>query len=211
METDALIDLYDGALTEFEELTEHGRIVGMLAVMLAQELEMDKGFCEEIAKAADVHDIGKMQLGKYLYQKRNEIFGVKEINYIRMHPKLGYELLKAKGAYSDFILDAVLYHHENFDGTGYPMNLKGNEIPFAARILRICDVFAALISPRAYRQAYDVETALQHMIEEVKNYDMHLMLALFSVVHSEEFGELIEKINAINNKGGNYVRVNEGA
>ena len=94
------------------------------------------------------------------------------------------EILKEKG-YSDFVSESVLYHHENFDGSGYPDNLKEFEIPIGARILRVCDVFAALISDRPYRSAFDVDAAVELMIEEVKNFDMEVFLAFMRVVNSE--------------------------
>ena len=95
---------------------------------------------------------------------------------------------------SDNICSMVLYHHENFDGSGYPFNLLGEEIPLGARILRVCDVFAALISDRPYRKAFDIDTAIQLLIEEVKNFDMRVFLAFQSVIHNERTLEELEEI-----------------
>ena len=92
---------------------------------------------------------------------------------MRMHSTLGYEELKDQG-YSEFVLESILYHHENYDGTGYPDNLIGDQIPIGARILRVCDVFAALTSDRPYRTAFDVATVMELMIDEIKNFDMEV-------------------------------------
>ena len=130
-----------------------------------------------------VHDIGKLRLVGYLEgQKQQNALMIEEMKYVRMHPTLGYLDLKVQG-YSDLVLNSVLYHHENFDGSGYPSNLTGDEIPLGARILRVCDVYAALRSKRPYREAFDRQTALELMIEEVKNFDMTIFLAFQRVVH----------------------------
>ncbi|MGX8728838.1 MAG: HD-GYP domain-containing protein, partial [Lachnospiraceae bacterium] len=81
------------------------------------------------------------------------------------------------------ICEAVLYHHENFDGSGYPENLSGEEIPLGARIIRVCDVFAALTSDRPYRKHFSIEDALQLMIDEITNFDMKIFLAFNRVAH----------------------------
>ena len=77
----------------------------------------------------------------------------------------------------------VKFHHENCDGSGYPMNLVQEDIPIGARVIRVCDVFAALTDDRPYRKAFDVNTAMQMMIEESKDYDIHVFLAFMNVVH----------------------------
>ena len=91
--------------------------------------------------------------------------------------------MKSQNKYSDFVLKSILYHHENYDGSGYPSNKSGEEIPIGARILRVCDVFAALRSDRPDRKAFDMETVMELMIEEVKNFDMQVFLAFQRVVH----------------------------
>ena len=112
---------------------------------------------------------------------------------MRMHATLGYEILRERG-YPEFILQSVLHHHENMDGSGYPDNLRGEEIPYGARILRVCDVFAALISDRPYRKSFDKATAIELMIEEIKNFDIKVFLAFQRVIHRHDYQkmELIE-------------------
>jgi HD-GYP domain-containing protein (c-di-GMP phosphodiesterase class II) len=163
----------------------HGMCVSNLAYRIAKELRFDEERCYELAEAGMVHDIGKLKLSGYLYGRDENTLAVEEMKYIRMHSKISYDILK-DNAYSDFILDSILYHHENYDGTGYPENLKGSDIPLGARILRVCDVFAALISDRPYRSAFDVDTAVELMIEEVKNFDMQIFLAFIRVINSDD-------------------------
>jgi len=98
-----------------------------------------------------------------------------------MHSTLGYEELKDQD-YSETVLQSILYHHENYDGSGYPSNLSGDSIPLGARILRVCDVYAALISDRPYRKAFDVSS----VIELIKNFDMEVFLAFQRVVHDNK-------------------------
>ena len=115
------------------------------------------------------------------------------MKYVRMHTTLGYHILKDAG-YEDTIMNMILYHHENFDGTGYPNNLAGDEIPFEARIIRVCDVFVALISDRPYRKAFPVEVAIEMMIDEVKNFDMRIFLAFQRLTGSKEFWDTLKRI-----------------
>ena len=165
---------------ELPEAIAHGAAVSALAYEIAKELDLPESECYDIAVAGVVHDIGKLQLYRYL--NGNETLNVEEMNYMRMHSTLSYEILKEKG-YSPYILECVKYHHENYDGSGFPDHLAGEEIPLSARILRVCDVFTALTSKRPYRDAFDPETAVFLMIDEVKNFDMRVFIAFQRVVH----------------------------
>ena len=80
------------------------------------------------------------------------------------------------------------------DGSGYPNNLKGEEIPLGARILRVCDAFGALIANRPYRSAFDIETAISIMIEEVKNFDMRVFLTFQKVTQSEDMKNMLTRL-----------------
>ncbi|HIZ22211.1 MAG TPA: HD domain-containing protein [Candidatus Blautia faecigallinarum] len=161
----------------------HGMRVSNLAYAVAKELGMDDHACYELAIAGMLHDIGKLKLTGYINGQEKNPLVIEELKYVRMHSTLGYEELKGQG-YSDFILESILYHHENYDGSGYPSNKAGEEIPIGARILRVCDVFSALSSDRPYRKAFDRDTAVELMIDEVKNFDMEVFLAFQRVVHN---------------------------
>lgn len=185
---------------DLEDAWDHGMLVSSLAGMIARQLGQSEEFCREIELAGMVHDVGKLQVGEYLYGRQEGTLAIEEMQYVRLHPVLGFERLKQIGGFSDKVLEAVYYHHENYDGSGYPSNLRGERIPFAARILRVCDVYVALTSERPYRAAFDLETAVELMIDEVKNFDMQIFLALLAVVHSEEMREMQEFTKRSNQK-----------
>lgn len=171
-------------ILEFDLSAElnHGMTVSNLAYAVAKELGLPEQQCYDLAIAGMLHDIGKLKLTGYINGQESDPLVIEELKYVRMHSTLGYEELKGQG-YSDFILESILYHHENYDGSGYPSNKSGTEIPIGARILRVCDVFAALSSDRPYRKAFEMNAVMELMIEEVKNFDMQVFLAFQRVVH----------------------------
>ena len=173
-------------LLEFDLSAElkHGIAVSNLAYAVAGELGLPHEQCYELAEAGLLHDIGKLKLRSYINGQEQDPLVIEELKYVRMHSSLGYEELKDQG-YSDFILESILYHHENYDGSGYPSNKCGEEIPIGARILRVCDVYCALSSDRPYRKAFDKKTVMELMIDEVKNFDMEVFLAFQRVVHKQ--------------------------
>lgn len=170
------------------EQLDHGLTVSHFAMRLARALGCDDVFTETLGLAGLVHDIGKIRLGRYVEDGKS--MTVDEIKYVRMHSMFGSELLKQQG-FSEEIQQMVLYHHENYDGSGYPRNLRGEAIPMGARILRVCDVYAALLSDRPYRRAFDRDTAMSLMIEEVKNFDMQMFLAFQRLVHEEDLQPIV--------------------
>lgn len=174
-------------ILEFDLSAElnHGVVVSNLAYAVAAEMGRDEAFCYQMAIAGMLHDIGKLKLTGYINGQERDPLLIEELKYVRMHSSLGYEELKEQG-YSDIVLQSILYHHENYDGSGYPSNLSGDSIPLGARILRVCDVYAALSSDRPYRKAFDVSTVIELMIDEIKNFDMEVFLAFQRVVHNNE-------------------------
>lgn len=178
---------------DFEAGLVHAMCVSDLAARLARELKLSEEEIREVALAGMVHDIGKLKISAYIYGRKEDTMQIEETRYIRRHAQLGEQILRAEG-FSKNICDMVLYHHENYDGSGYPFNLRGEEIPLGARILRVCDVFAALISDRPYRKAFDIDTAIRLLIDEVKNFDMKVFLAFQSVIHTQSTLEEIQGI-----------------
>ena len=166
-----------------EEL-EHGIYVSCLVRELGRELVLNEQAVYQMQIAGMFHDIGKLRLTNYLYGNEEIVSPliIEEMKYVRMHPMLSYEILKERG-YSGLILESVRYHHEDYDGTGFPSNLVGDEIPLGARIIRVCDVFAALTSDRPYRKRFEVPEAMSLMIDEITHFDMRIFLAFERVVH----------------------------
>lgn len=184
-------EIIDFNINSIPEALMHGICVSNLAYDIGKELELDDKYCNMLAMAGMVHDIGKVKVYAYLYGG-DDTLNVEKLKYIRMHSKLGYDILSEKG-FSNDVLEAVLYHHENYDGSGYPENLAGENIPLSARILRVSDVFAALISNRTYRKAFDFNTAIELMIDEVKNFDMKIFLAFMRVIHNVDINKITRK------------------
>lgn len=197
------VDLFNMGQEHMEDVDEsidHGILVANLAYRLSEELGYSKEFCEKLADAGMLHDIGKMKISGYLYGRRKNVLKIEEIKYVRKHPTLGYEFLTKEDIGDEEFRQMILHHHENIDGSGYPDNMKGEDIPVGSRILRISDVYSALVSERPYRAAFDKETAMELMIDEVKNFDMKFFLAFMRVVHANEFTEIDEYVAECNSK-----------
>lgn len=184
-------ELIDYVVNDFKSGIKHGVLVANLTYALAKEYGMSEAEAYELRVAAMVHDIGKLKLSEYLYGRTNEGLPEEEKKYMSMHSKISYDVLK-KYDYSDNIMEVVLSHHECYDGSGYPNGLVGEDIPIGARILKVTDEFAALISDRPYRKAFDIDTAVSIMIDEVKNLDMKAFILFQRLIHEESTLELIK-------------------
>ena len=169
----------------------HGICVSNLAYLIGKEMNFSQEECHDLAVAGFLHDIGKMELVKYVYGHEEETLTIEEIKYVRRHSTLGADVLERMG-YSSNIVEMVRYHHENCDGSGYPMNLSREEIPMGARVIRVCDVFAALTADRPYRKAFDPKTAVELMIDEARYYDIGVFLAFMRVIHEGNLEGLLE-------------------
>ena len=155
---------------DYKSGIEHGILVANLTYELAKRLKLDERECYELKIAGMMHDIGKLKLSEYLYGRNSGELSVEEMKYMRMHSKISFDVLK------------------NYD---YPDNLKGTDIPLGARILKVTDEFAALISERPYRKAFDIDTAVNILIEEIKNLDMRVFIEFQRMIHEEETFEII--------------------
>ncbi|MFQ9609552.1 MAG: HD-GYP domain-containing protein [Lachnospira sp.] len=191
MEKEMNNELIDYVVNDFKSGIKHGVLVDNLTYALAKEYGMSEAEAYELKVAAMVHDIGKLKLSEYLYGRTNESLPEEEKKYMSMHSKISYDVLK-KYDYSDNIMEVVLSHHECYDGSGYPNGLVGEDIPIGARILKVTDEFAALISDRPYRKAFDIDTAVSIMIDEVKNLDMKAFILFQRLIHEESTLELIK-------------------
>jgi len=130
----------------------HSRTVAKYTQVLAQLLGIeDRERLNNIRIGALLHDIGKIAIPDAILHKAGSL-SAEEWSKIRLHPSLGYGLIKEIKIVRE-IGDIILYHHERYDGNGYPRGLKGKEIPFEARIFGLADALDAITAPRPYRAA----------------------------------------------------------
>lgn len=139
------------------ELAQHGEETARLATKLPGVLELEEPIPCALCWAGRLHDIGKVAVPRSLLEKEGPLTE-EEQRVVRVHPAHSFSILQRTGICSDF-LNAVLFHHERFDGTGYPVGLKRDDIPFPARIVAVADVYCALTRWRPYRDRYTTEAA----------------------------------------------------
>lgn len=147
--------------TKHPELINHAKGVSDYAAKLAEILELDSSEVESIRLAAKFHDIGKVMVPKELLKKKEKLTD-KEISQVRKHSELGYQMLKEVDEYKH-IAEVVLSHHEWWNGTGYPQNLKGQDIPRGARIISIADAYETMTGKHSYRKPLTKEDALKEL------------------------------------------------
>lgn len=128
----------------------HSDRVAFYSVALAKQLGLSKSDCDTIYLAGLLHDIGKIGIDDQVLNKQGELTE-QEFEQIKLHPQLGYEILKGVRKL-DNVLPLVLHHHEAWNGSGYPQGLKAAEIPRMARIIAVADAFDAMSSDRPYRK-----------------------------------------------------------
>jgi len=138
---------------------EHVEKTVQYAVTIARGLSLPTYEVERIREATILHDLGKIGISEDILLKRKKLTK-REYNIIKKHPQIGVDIIRPIHALHDLI-PYILYHHERWNGQGYPHGLKGKEIPLGARIVAVADVYQALISDRPYREAYCEEEAVK--------------------------------------------------
>ena len=116
----------------------------------------------QVVETALLHDVGKLQISEAILKKK-DLLTVDELAEIRKHPRLGYDALKDLPTVPSVVRVSVLQHHENVDGTGYPMGLKRDDIYEYARIIHVCDVYDALVSKRCYKDELSPVVAVRYI------------------------------------------------
>jgi PAS domain S-box-containing protein len=159
---EATVEGWSRALELRDKETEgHTLRVTEVTLRLAQMMQVNEDDLIHIRRGALLHDIGKVGIPDGILLKPGPLTD-QEWAIMHLHPGYAYEML-APIEYLHAALDIPYYHHERWDGTGYPRGLKGEEIPLAARIFAVVDVWDALTSDRPYRPAWSNEKALAHI------------------------------------------------
>jgi putative nucleotidyltransferase with HDIG domain len=162
---DATIEGWSRAMDLRDEETEgHTLRVTEMAVSLAQAFGLTDQEILHLRRGALLHDIGKMGVPDHILLKPGKLTD-EEWEIMSKHPQFAYEMLRSI-AYLRPSIDIPYLHHEKWDGTGYPQGLKSDQIPLAARIFAIVDVYDALTSDRPYRKAWTKADTLQYLREQ---------------------------------------------
>jgi HD-GYP domain-containing protein (c-di-GMP phosphodiesterase class II) len=157
----------------------HSDRVARIAVRIAKELGCEQEMLHTLYMAGLLHDIGKIGIDDAVLRKPGKLT-TEEFEHIKLHPELGYRILADIKQLAD-VLPAVLHHHEQWDGRGYPFKLAGDQIPYIARIVAVADAFDAMTSDRPYRPGMPVE-----MVDEIfksgggKQWDPEVINAFFT-------------------------------
>lgn len=181
-----------------EETGNHIQRLSRYSQLMAINLGWKKADAEMLAKAATMHDIGKIGIPDAILLKPGSL-NAEEREVMMLHPKIGASLLE--GSDSPLLQmgkDIALNHHERWDGTGYPQGLKNEEIPLVGRIVMVADVYDALRSKRPYKLAFDHEKTLNIMLKgdgrtKPEHFDPQL-LELFSDLH-QEFAAICDRFS----------------
>ena len=139
----------------------HSQRVKELTLLACSSLSFSPSELDIIEYASLLHDIGKISIDSQILNKPGELTTL-EWSIVKKHPSIGANLLK-KIPLLEKAGDAVLYHHEKYDGSGYPHGLKGDAIPLAARIISVADAFDTMTTSRSYRQALSLEDSVQEI------------------------------------------------
>lgn len=179
---DVTIEGWMKALDLRDQETEgHSLRVAELTVMLAKSMGVDDDHLPTIRRGALLHDIGKLAISDTILKKPGPLTP-EERTLINKHPMFAHEMLYAI-EYLRPCLDIPVYHHEKWDGTGYPFKLKGDQIPFTARLFSVVDVWDALSFDRPYRKAMPQSDVVKYIEDESgKHFDPHVAQAFLRLL-----------------------------
>ena len=168
-----------------QDTRAHLKNISIISYLLALALGLNKHDAELIKNASPLHDIGKVALADNILLKPGKLTP-EEFEIMKSHTIYGGRILE--GAHSQVLKIAhkmSLYHHEKWNGSGYPKGLKGEEIPIEARIVTVADVFDALCMFRVYKKAWKTDDAYAYILEESgKSFDPHIVAAFKKIYPS---------------------------
>lgn len=166
-----IIECITGALDAKDPYTAgHSQRVSDMALKICRLMGLRDDVTDKVHIAAHLHDIGKIGIPDAILNKEEKL-NEWEWGVIKTHPQIGADIL-SRSTHLAEMKDIILYHHERFDGLGYPAGLKGEKIPLGARIIAISDSIDAMTSTRVYRRAYSLEHCYMEIEKNLgKMYD----------------------------------------
>jgi HD-GYP domain-containing protein (c-di-GMP phosphodiesterase class II) len=170
-------------------LPDHSSGVARLATLVGRRLGMNAEQLDELARAAELHDVGKVGIPDAILDKPGEL-DPSEWEFIRQHTILGERILSAAPALRP-VATIVRASHERWDGRGYPDRLSGEEIPLAARIVAVCDAYEAITQDRCYREARSEAVAREELQREAGHQFDPVVVEAFLTELDEPQGEVV--------------------
>ncbi len=169
-----------------ENTARHVTRVNEYSYFLAKELDMPRPFCDEIRYSAQLHDVGKMSVNVAILRKEGPLDEAERAEMMR-HPEYGFQILSASDRLN-MAAEIALNHHEQWNGGGYPVGRKGEEIPVSARIVAVADIYDAIRSRRPYKPGFSHEQTAKVLLEGDDRFSPgdHLdpqLLRIFSEKH----------------------------
>lgn len=185
-QTEVILRLAQAAEYRDEDTGLHTRRVGWLSERLARALGLDDDLVELISLAAPLHDIGKIAIPDHILLKPGRLTP-EELRHMQEHAAVGARMLEdSRFPLLQAAHEIALYHHERWDGAGYPQGIRGTDIPIMARIVAVADAFDALTHERPYKRAWKVEEALAELFAcSGTRYDPQVIAALKHVAIQE--------------------------
>ena len=168
----------------------HSVAVCALMVALARRLGLPEDQVRDAGAAGMLHDLGKAAMPLTVLNKPGALSD-DEFKIMKAHPVRGHDMLKQSGTASEAVLDVALHHHEKFDGSGYPHNLKGDAISLMARMGAVCDVYDAITSNRPYKKAWGPAESLQRMVSWKGHFDELVLKAFVRSIGIYPVGALV--------------------
>lgn len=170
------------------ETGSHIKRLNKYSRFLALKLGKSKKFSEEIGSLASLHDIGKVGIDRNILRKPGKLTS-EEFEEMKKHTEIGHEIIK-KAKISSMAENIALYHHEKWNGNGYPFGIKEDEIPVEARIVSVVDVYDALRQKRVYKKAFTHEEAIEVIKKERgESFDPKIVdvFLMYEIVFKEMF------------------------
>lgn len=156
------LDMSD--LRAFDDYTyAHSVNVAVLSCVIGVAMKLDEVELMDLVIAAVIHDFGKLKIPKEVLNKSERLTG-SEYELIKSHVNMSYDIIKDSTDISEAVKQAVLMHHENEDGSGYPNGLTSSEISLIAKIIHVADVYDALVSNRPYKKGYAPWEAIEYLM-----------------------------------------------
>ncbi|MDO5590434.1 MAG: diguanylate cyclase [Lachnospiraceae bacterium] len=171
----------------------HSMNVAYYATTLAATLGMNADMIEIIRQAALLHDVGKIGIPEYVLNKAGKLTD-EEYETIKGHVEASIDIIRHLPSL-DYVIPAVIGHHERYDGKGYPRRIAGEDIPLTARILCVADAFDAMTSKRCYKEAYPVQVAKEKLLADAgKQFDPDLAFKFVECLENGTIKLVKEKI-----------------